>query len=415
MAVGMKAGQLPIWSDHARFILILAMITGLFISRGLLSVSMIAFLAISFAHPRISKQLALFFSTPLLWGMSILFFIPLVSGLWSSDKTVWAEITRIKLPLLFLPLAFAGPFTFKNLQWKATASYFLIVLLLASGWTFYNWLNDINAINEGYLRAKTMKTPLQNDHVRFSWLLSVGVLVAGILSSREWNRNKGLALFAAVTGSWLIIFIHLLSARTGIVSLYLMLIALVVWLIIKRSNLKLIIIILAGLVLLPLASYQFHEGFRNRVNLMKYEYDFFKKSQYIPGSSDSKRIISMKAGMELMMNNPLAGVGFGDIEKTMEGWYDQNYPDMLKEDKIYPGSEYLVYGTGTGLPGILFFILVMILPFFTSVQYRLPWIMLNISMAAGFLFDIGLEVQFGVFCYAFMLLWFWKWLNAENS
>jgi len=28
------------------------------------------------------------------------------------------------------------------------------------------------------------------------------------------------------------------------------------------------------------------------------------------------------------------------------------------------------------------------------------------------LFDIGLEVQFGVFIYSFVVLWCWKWLET---
>ena len=29
----------------------------------------------------------------------------------------------------------------------------------------------------------------------------------------------------------------------------------------------------------------------------------------------------------------------------------------------------------------------------------------------GFVFDIGLEVQFGIFIYSFIVLWWWKWLK----
>jgi hypothetical protein len=38
-------------------------------------------------------------------------------------------------------------------------------------------------------------------------------------------------------------------------------------------------------------------------------------------------------------------------------------------------------------------------------------------VAFSFLFDIGLEAQFGVFVYAFIVLWWWKWLiiSAKNK
>ena len=38
--------------------------------------------------------------------------------------------------------------------------------------------------------------------------------------------------------------------------------------------------------------------------------------------------------------------------------------------------------------------------------------MLNVTIAVSFLFDIALEVQFGVFLYSFIVLWWWKWLGT---
>jgi hypothetical protein len=54
----------------------------------------------------------------------------------------------------------------------------------------------------------------------------------------------------------------------------------------------------------------------------------------------------------------------------------------------------------------------MIIPFLLSVKNKLWWIMLNATIAVSFLFDIGLEVQFGVFLYSFIVLWWWKWLGT---
>jgi hypothetical protein len=84
------------------------MMISLFCSRAILSVSMMIFIVASFLHTGFKKHIRNFFSLPLLWSMSLLFFLPLFSGIWSDDKNQWLDIIRIKLPLLFLPLAFAG-------------------------------------------------------------------------------------------------------------------------------------------------------------------------------------------------------------------------------------------------------------------------------------------------------------------
>jgi O-antigen ligase len=112
------------------------------------------------------------------------------------------------------------------------------------------------------------------------------------------------------------------------------------------------------------------------------------------------------------MEFPASGTGFGDIDIETRKWYSENFPQMLETDMIRPSSEWLIHGAGMGWPGFLAFSVVMLIPFFVPVQDKLPWWLLNLTVAFSFLFDIGLEVQFGVFIYAFIVLWWWKWLKA---
>src|SRR5260221_11622631 len=112
-----KNSTITDWRQVVIFILCALMIVALFLSRAMLASGMILFFFFSFFHRNISEHLRNFFSSPLLWGMSLLFFIPLVSGWWSDDKHQWVNILRIKLPLLVMPLAFAGPIQLSKNQW----------------------------------------------------------------------------------------------------------------------------------------------------------------------------------------------------------------------------------------------------------------------------------------------------------
>jgi O-antigen ligase len=69
----------------------------------------------------------------------------------------------------------------------------------------------------------------------------------------------------------------------------------------------------------------------------------------------------------------------------------------------------MIYGSAVGWPGFIVFTLVMLIPFFIKTRYRLLWWLLNATAAFSFLFDIGLEVQFGVFVWAFIVLLLWKY------
>ncbi len=399
--------------------LIVTMMTALFFSRAVLSVSMMLFVVVSFFHTDFKGHLSNFFSSPLLWGMSLLFFLPLVSGLWSEDKKEWADIIRIKLPLLVLPLAFARPSDnyqdyLSKKQWEWLAYIFIALVTAGTCWSMFHYLSDAAAINESYLRAKSILTPLENDHVRFSWLICVGVLLAGWLCLIKRQENKLLSYSLAIVSIWLIIFLHILAVRTGLFSFYIIAAGIVMYLIAKKLQWQYGLFLTLLLMVLPMIAYKVLPTFQNRVQYFLYDKGFFEKAHYLPGATDAVRVISLKAGWNVTNQQPVSGVGFGDVLMQTKQWYGKNYPKMIEPDKIYPSSEWLMYGTGCGWPGLLLFTIIMCIPFVIKTNNKLLWWLLNTMAAFSFLFDIGLEVQFGVFIYSFIILWWWKWLNVEK-
>ncbi len=320
----------------------------------------------------------------------------------------------IKASLFLLPLAFAGPFTFSKRQWEWLVFIFIGLITAASIWSMFHYVNNAAAINEGYLRAKTMITPLENDHVRFSWLVSIAVLLAGWLCfSKRRNKDAGFWVLVIVV-SWMIVFLHILAARTGLFSFYIMLAGSMIWILVKKIKWKYNVALLLIFLVLPLVAYKTLPTFHNRVKYFLYDLEYFKKTNYLPGANDAVRIISLKAGMNVMQQEPVTGVGFGDIIGETRKYYNKNYPQMTEADKIYPSSEYIIYGAGCGWLGSIVFIFVMIIPFFSKTKNKLVWCLLNAMAAFSLLFDPGLEIQFGVFIYAFIVLWCRKWLSAEK-
>jgi hypothetical protein len=76
------------------FVCLLAMLMSLFISRFALSVTVILFIVATLFHQNIFLQVLQFFKSPFLISISLLFFIPLASGLWSSNTKEWIDIIR---------------------------------------------------------------------------------------------------------------------------------------------------------------------------------------------------------------------------------------------------------------------------------------------------------------------------------
>jgi O-antigen ligase len=396
------------------FILMAIMIAGLFVSRVLLSAAMIAFVLFTLFHADFKKQLTAYWRSPLLIAMGLLFFLPALSFFWSSNHEQWLAAIRIKLPLLVLPFVFAAPFGFTKKHWVLLALVFILFVTGGSVWSFTHYLSDIKTIQENYLRSRLLVTPLENDHVLFSWMVSAAILFSISLTWYQNEYSKKYSMPLRIISVWLIIFLHILSARTGLISFYLMFFIAGLWLVFKKTKPARGVFVLFLMAVLPLAAYLTLPTFQNRVKYFLYDLPYFSKAHYKPGLNDAVRILSMKAGWNVMKENPFTGVGYGDIYAATQKWYKSEYPDMKEEDKILPSSQCLMYGAGCGWPGLLLCFSVMAIPFFINkLKTHLPSILIHASVWLLFIADNSLEVQFGVFLYSFVVLCSWKWCTES--
>ena len=396
---------------------ILIMLTGLLFSRFLLSSGLIIFVVSCFVGDSVKNKITNFFYQPLLWSMSLLFVLPLLSGLWSEDTLKWSQILRIKLPLFLLPLCVAGLDDLRKEDWEKIAFSFLSLVLIGAGWSLWQYLQDVQLVQAAYLRAQTIQTPLGNDHVRFSLLVSIAILTAVFLSVQNQKKlAKGIVVGLWLAAFLLMIYLHVLAARTGLICFYVASLIAITWFLIKLKRTWRYAWVFALIIAIPFVSWFAFPTFKNRISYVRYDLTSIRDSVYRTGSNDGNRLVSIKAGWELQKEHPLAGVGFGDIETETRKWYLANYPQMTDTDRILPSSEWMIYGDGAGWPGFMLFSMIMVIPFFSRArEANICWVLLNISIALSYLFDIGLEVQYGIFIHAFILLWWYKWLNVDST
>jgi O-antigen ligase len=309
------------------------------------------------------------------------------------------------------PLAFAGNWQLEEKQWMKVT--YLLLLLVAAGccWSLWQYFGDMNAINESYLKAKTIPTPLKDDHVRFSWLVSIAILGGMLLIVIVQERKRKWLLSLLLL--FLVAYLHVLSARTGLVLLYFFLACFVLFLAIQRKGKPLALIAL--LVMVCLLGWLLFPTLQNRIRYNRYDQSYIRNETYLPGASDGNRVLSLRAAWHTLQQNPF-GVGAGDVRKATNEWYATNVPGMLESDKLYPSSEWMVYANMAGWPGFILFTAIMILPLcMKKVRHRFYWMMLNSMAAIGFLADTSLEVQYGVYIYSFFVLCWWKWFNSQKE
>lgn len=400
------------WRVQVIFYSMIGMLCCLFVTRAGLSIAMMLFIATATVHKKIIQQFVAFVQSPLLVGISLLFLIPFISGLWSTDVQEWTDQMRIKLPLLLMPIAFAGNWQLSSKQWRFIGFLFLLLLFISTCWSLLQYLQNSQHINASYLKAKTIPTPLQNDHVRYSWLVCVGILLSFLLYK---SAITAVRIMLAIVAVWFLIYLHLLAARTGLFSFYITLLLYLVWKATTSRSKKIVLLTAMVLVLLPLLAWLTLPTFQNRVKYFVYDYSYIKSGAYLPGANDGGRTLSLQAGWHILQQHP-GGVGSGDVYNEANVWYTKNISNIQPTDRLYPSSEWLLYGDAAGWIGFVLFTAIMLVPFFMRpAAHNFFWIALNATAAFTFMFDIGLEVQYGVFLYAFVVLWWWKWLPIKNE
>jgi hypothetical protein len=208
------------------------------------------------------------------------------------------------------------------------------------------------------------------------------------------------------------IFLHVLASKTGILGLYLVIGLGIVFQI--RSRLSLWITGMS--VLLPFIAWLILPTFRNRLKFVWWDFQHYSRGGYTEGLSDTPRILSLQAGKDLVKENPLWGTGFGDLKQATLDWYALHAPYLKEYEQLLPSNQGLIYAAGAGLAGLLVFLIATFYPFFMrGFRSNYAWISFHVLAVFGFIYEIGLETQYGIFVYAFLGCWLFLLIRKSKS
>ena len=331
-----------------------------------------------------------------------LFAIPFISRFWSDDHYQWLRTVQAKIPLLLLPFCIAAfmKISVPVHRWLLVA--LVIFSLVATMFSYSSFFSGNYAVEE-YLKAKVLPVPMSNDHVRFSWLL----LVVYIFLIDEW---MGLKTGDKDWKKWTLIFIivyftiyfHVLAAKTGLLGFYLVsLIALI-----KYGRKKIIVPGVIMLLCIPLLAWSLVPSFRNRVKFVIWDFQNYSRGNYTEGLSDAPRVLSFKAGASIVRQHPMLGTGAGDVLHDAEEWYAVHANFLKPYERLLPSNQILYYASAAGILCGLISFCIFLYPFFMKdFRHYFSWISFHAVALMGFLYEIGLEVQYGVFIFGFLGVW----------
>ncbi|MEL6926079.1 MAG: O-antigen ligase family protein, partial [Bacteroidota bacterium] len=344
-----------------------------------------------------------FVQSPAFLAVTGIFFICLLSGLYSEDMAYFWGRIRIKLPFLILPFAFVGLPRLRQSHYHLLLLFFFyLIAFICIGLTAnYFWHYDY--FTQLYKEGKIMTTPIQ--HIRFSLLVCVAIAIGGYLHVKKctlrWAWERGLRIGLTV---FLTVFLHLLAVRSGLLALYTLFLIYLIYFIFYYRRYWLAAGLLVGGVGLAVLAVQTIPTLQNKVGYMRYSVDLFLKNENIRDLSDSRRLGSIQAGVDIGRQHFWIGTGLGDILHDTNAYLEEHYPAIANLG-LLPHNQLVFVFASTGFVGLLLFMLCTLLPFFYNKAYTdLLFCSVQGIYFSSFLVEHTVETQIGTASYLFFWL-----------
>ena len=153
-----------------------------------------------------------------------------------------------------------------------------------------------------------------------------------------------------------------------------------------------------------IANYNYiaNPGLKTRIMKIMVAYDNYNNGGDANGSSVFQRVEFIKASLDIIKENPVVGVGTGDISNAFNDYYERTDSKLTEENRLRSHNQYLAITVAFGVLGLVWFLFALLYPVAADKRNRnyLYVIFLLIMMLSMFTEDT-LETQIGVTLFAF--------------
>ena len=147
-----------------------------------------------------------------------------------------------------------------------------------------------------------------------------------------------------------------------------------------------------------------HPGIHARLSATLFEYNLYRRFNNPNGGSLSQRIEFTRASFHIIGQHPWFGVGTGDVPQAFAQTYDEIHSPLKEEFRFRAHNQYLAIAVAFGLVGLVFFLFVLLYPWFASKRNHtyLYMVFLCVMLLSMFPEDT-LETQAGATLFAFFI------------
>ena len=157
-------------------------------------------------------------------------------------------------------------------------------------------------------------------------------------------------------------------------------------------------------------------GLKTRIMKIMVAYDNYADDRDANGSSVFQRVEYIKASLNIIKENPIMGVGTGDISVAFNDYYEKSNSKLTRENRLRSHNQYLAITVAFGVVGLIWFLFSMIYPLFAdkkNINYL--YIVFLLIMMLSMLTEDTLETQIGVTLFAFFNSFLVFTINSDTD
>lgn len=329
-------------------------------------------------------------SSYLLIPMMVYWGLYLLSMLWTEDKaTGWLEVSSLAwfaaVPLTCLCTDFreVTKTRLRNIFWLYVIFMSLLFVLLL----VMDQVKPCQLIS--WLRSGYEFYYLHHSYMAVYIVAGLAFLYSECLFAESASVKKN--LLVVLCACCLFPFLLLINSRTGSLGLVMLLVMCWVHLCFIRKKYRASFVMLLSVVLIGCVSYiTLPEKFKRLSATTE---------QVAHGDKSDVRFAIMGNALTVVKENPVLGVGAGDIEDALTPFYGS------RADVYRPHNQYLETWMATGVVGVVVLLLMMLVPMVNAFKRR-RWLAVSIIIifAVSILFESMLERQMGVSFFCVMMV-----------
>ncbi len=364
------------------------------LSPALMSISQGLLLLNFLAEEKLKDRMIRVFTDKVFLAVISFFLLYLVGMIYTTDLNQGIQEIKIKLPLLILPIALSNKLVL-------TKSDFYKVLLAAIAGVFitsiigmYIYIFD----NPENIRAISPFI----SHIRLSLMICMAVFSAIYLIANCKKSQIIFKILLILIALWLLLFIGILGARAGYLVVLIVAFFVGFSYIIKLKKYVLGIGLAIILFTVPVLMYQLVKSVQIRIDEIPSEYKSYKAGENVSGKSIAQRFVYWDISLQLIKENPIFGVGTGDLNAAFKNYYSEHEGMINKEFQFTSHMQYLNMTVSFGIMGLLIFLLSIFYP--TIQQNKISdYLMISFlfTLFISMLTEDTLETQAGATFFAF--------------